>query len=107
MSNILSQSLTYHPSLGVSGDLFLRVSLNLWFEEELPQLAVRSFAHGFGLHAHLVFVRRKLICTALLVPQMEKAARWRANHHQLTVKILPVQVHVLQPPAFDAPIKTA
>lgn len=80
--------------------------LNLLFGEELPQLAVRSFAHGFCLHTHLVLVWRKLICTALLVPQMEKAASWKANHHQLTVKVLPVQVHILQAPTFDAAIKT-
>lgn len=82
------------------------MSFNLWFEEQLPQLAVRGFAHGFGLHTHLVFVWRKLICTVLLMPQVEKATRRRANHHQLTVKVLPVQVHVLQAPTFDVTVKT-
>lgn len=81
------------------------MKLNLSFEEQLPQLAVRGFAHGFGLRAHLVLVWRELICAVLLVPQVEKAARRRANHHQLTVKVLPVQVHVLQPPTFDVTVK--
>lgn len=40
------------------------------------------------------------------MPQMEKAAGWRANHHQLTVKVLPVEVHILQPPAFNITVKT-
>lgn len=75
-------------------------------EEELPQLAVRGFAHGLGLHAHLVLVWRKLVCTALLVPHVEKAAGRRADHHQLAVKVLPVEVHVLQPPALDATVET-
>lgn len=77
--------------------LFLGVhmSLNLLSEEQLPQLAVRGFTHGFGLHTHLVLVWRELICTVLLMPQVEKATRRRSNHHQLTVKVLPVQVYVL------------
>lgn len=57
------------------------MSLYLSFEEELPQLAVRGFAHGLGLHAHLVLVRGELVCAVLLVPQVEKAARRGANHH--------------------------
>ncbi len=81
------------------------MQLNLSFEEQLPQLAVRGFAHGFGLHAHLVFVWRELVRTVLLVPQVEKAARRRADHHQLAVKVLPVQVHVLQPPTSDVTVK--
>lgn len=83
------------------------MSLNLSFEEQLPQLAVRGLAHGFGLHTHLVFVWRELVCTVLLMPQVEKASGRRANHHQLTVEVLPVQVHILQPPAFDVTVKTA
>lgn len=71
------------------------MELNLSFEDQLPQLAMRGLAHCFGLHTHLVLVWRELICTVLLVPQVEKAARRRANHHQLTVKVLPVQVYVL------------
>lgn len=74
-------------------------------EVELSQLAVRSFIHGFRLHAHLELVWRKFVRTALLVPQVEKAAAWRADHHQLAMKVFPVEVHILQPPAFDAAIK--
>lgn len=81
------------------------MKLNLSFEEQLPQLAVRGFAHGFGLHAHLVLVWRELVRAVLLVPQVEKAARRGADHHQLAVKVLPVQVHVLQPPASDVTVK--
>lgn len=83
------------------------MELDLSFEEQLPQLAVRGLAHGFGLHAHLVLVRRELICTVLLVPQVKEAVGRRADHHQLAVKVLPVQVHILQTPAFDVAIKTA
>lgn len=83
------------------------MKLNLSFEEQLPQLAMRGFAHSFRLHAHLVLVWRQLICTVLLVPQVEKAARRRANHHQLAVEVLPVKVHVFQPPTFDVTVKTA
>lgn len=83
------------------------MELNLSFEEQLPQLAVRGLAHGLGLHAHLVLVRRELIGTGLLVPQVKQAAGRGADHHQLAVKVLPVQVHVLQTPAFDVTIKTA
>lgn len=82
------------------------MKVNLSFEEQLPQLAVRGLAHSFGLHAHLVLVRGKLICTDLLVPQVKEAAGRGANHHQLAVKVLPVQVHVLQTPAFDVTIET-
>lgn len=84
----------------------LQMKLNLSFKEQLPELAVRGFAHSFRLHAHLVLVWRELIRAALLVPQVEKAARRTANHHQLTVKVLPVKVHVLQPPAFGVTVKT-
>lgn len=96
------------PSLCFSSPLQLGVQmeLDLSLEEQLPQLAVRGFAHGFGLHAHLVLVRRKLIRAGLLVPQVEKATRRRANHHQLAVEVLPVQVHVLQPPTFNVSVKT-
>lgn len=83
------------------------MELDLSSEEQLPQLAVRGLAHGLGLHAHLVLVRRELIGTGLLVPQVEEAAGRGADHHQLAVKVLPVQVHVLQTPAFDVAIKTA
>lgn len=83
------------------------MELNLSFEEQLPQLAVRGLAHGFCLHAHLVLVWRELICTVLLVPQVKEAAgRW-ADHHQLAVKVLPVQVHILQTPAFNVTIEAA
>lgn len=82
------------------------MKLNLSFEEQLPQLAMGGLAHCFSLHAHLVLVWRQLICAVLLVPQVEKTAGRGANHHQLAVKVLPVQVHVLQPPAFDVTVKT-
>lgn len=82
------------------------MSLYLSSEEELPQLAVRGLAHGFGLHAHLVLVRGKLVGAALLVPQVEKAPRRGANHHQLAVEVLPVEVHVLQAPTFGVTVKT-
>lgn len=81
------------------------MDLNVSSEEQLCQLAGRGLAHGFGLHAHLVFVRWELVCTVLLVPQVEKPTGRTANHHQLTVKVLPVQVHVLQPPASDVTVK--
>lgn len=99
---------TEPPSLGPSLLLLLgaRVELNLSFEEQLSQLAVRGLAHGLRLHAHLVLVRGELVCTGLLVPQVEEAARRRANHSQLAVKVLPVQMHILQAPAFDAAVKT-
>lgn len=84
----------------------LQMKLNLPFKEQLPKLAVRGFAHSLRLHAHLVLVWRELICTGLLVPQMEKAAGRTANHHQLAVKVLPVKVHVLQPPTSDVTVKT-
>lgn len=83
------------------------MKLNLSFEEQLPQLAVGGLAHSFGLHAHLVLVRRELVCAALLVPQVEEATGRGPDHHQLAVKVLPVQVHVLQTPAFDVTVKTA
>lgn len=82
------------------------MELNLSFEEQLSQLAVRGLTHGLRLHAHLVLVRGELVCAGFLVPQVEEAARRRANHPQLAVKVLPVQVHVLQAPAFDAAVKT-
>lgn len=81
--------------------------LDLSFEEERPQLAVRGFAHGFGLQAHLVLVRRKLVCAGLLVPQVEETAGWRADHHQLTVEVLPVEVNILQAPSFNVTVKAA
>lgn len=81
------------------------MSLNLPFEEELSQLAVRGLAHGLGLHTHLELVRRKLVCAALLMPQVDETSGRRADDHQLTVKVLPVQMHVLQTPAFDASVK--
>lgn len=84
----------------------LRMKLNLASEDQLSQLPVRGLAHGFCLHAHLVLVWRKFVRAPLLVPQVEEAARRRADHHQLTVEVLPVQMHVLQPPAFDCSVKT-
>lgn len=82
------------------------MKLNLSFEEQLPQLAVRGLAHSLGLHAHLVLVRRKLVCADLLVPQVKEAPGRGADHHQLAVEVLPVQVHILQAPAFDVMIET-
>lgn len=83
------------------------MKLDLSLEEQLPQLAVRGLAHSFGLHAHLVLVRWKFVCTDLLVPQVKQAAGWGADYHQLAVKVLPVQVHIFQTPAFDVTIETA
>lgn len=82
------------------------MKVNLPFEEQLPQLAVGGLAQSFGLHAHLVLVRRELVCAALLVPQVEEAAGRGTDHHQLAVEVLPVQVHILQTPAFDVTVKT-
>lgn len=82
------------------------MKLGLASEEQLPELAVRGLAHGLRLHAHLVLVWRQLVRARLLVPQVEEAAGRRADHHQLTVEVLPVQMHVLQPPAFDGSVKT-
>lgn len=79
---------------------------NLASEDQLPKLPVRGLAHCFCLHAHLVLVWRELICAHLLVPQVEEATGRRADHHQLTVEVLPVQMHVLQPPAFGGSVKT-
>ena len=79
--------------------------LNLLLEEQLPQAAMRGLAQGLGLHTHLVLIRSQLIRTVLLMPEVKKATRGWANHHELAVKILPVQMHVLQSPAFDAPIE--
>lgn len=82
------------------------MKLKLASEDQLPKLPVRGLAHGFCLHAHLVLVWGELIRARLLVPQVEEATGRRADHHQLTVEVLPVEVHVLQPPAFDGSVKT-
>lgn len=86
--------------------LGLWMKLSLVSEDQLPQLPVRGLTHGFCLHAHLVLVWRELVRAPLLVPQVEEAAGRRADHHQLTVEVLPVQMHVLQPPAFDGSVET-
>lgn len=82
---IVSQSQASTPLL-----LSSQMVLNLFFEEQLPQAAVRGLAHGLGLHAHLVLIRGQLIRTVLLVPEVKEATRGRPNHHQLAVEVLPV-----------------
>jgi len=79
--------------------------LNLFLEEQLPQAAVRGLAHGLGLHTHLVLIRGQLVRTVLLVPEVKEATRGGPHHHQVAVEVLPVQVHILQSPAFDTPIE--
>jgi len=102
----VAKALFYCPRHDVPLLLGAQMKLNFPLEEQLSQNAVRGLAHGFGLHAHLVLVCRELVCAVLLVPQVEKPSRRRADHHQLAVKVLPVQVHVLQPPTFDVTVKT-
>lgn len=81
------------------------MSLDLVPEDEHAQMRVGGLVHGFGLDAHAVLLRRQLVGTLLLVPQVEKPGNWRPNHNELAPEILPVQVDVLHPPAFDLQIK--
>lgn len=75
-------------------------------EVQHPQLAVRGLVHGLGLHAHAILVRRQLVGAVLLVPQVEKASRGCSHHQQVAVDVLPVQVHILAPPASDVDVKS-
>lgn len=79
--------------------------LDLLCEEQLPQVAVRGLAHGLGLHTHLILVWLQLVRALLLMPQVEEATGGRANHHQLAVQVLSVQVNILQTSAFGVPVK--
>ncbi|EGW08328.1 hypothetical protein I79_011310 [Cricetulus griseus] len=61
--------------------------MHLYFlpEDHHSQVGVRSLVHGFGLDAHAVLLRRQLICTVFLVPEVEKTRDWSPNHNQITM----------------------
>lgn len=85
--------------------LLAQVRLDLVPEHQHAQVRVRGLVHGFGLDAHAVLLGGQLVCTVLLVPQVEQPWHRRPHHHQLPVQVLPVQVHVLATPAFHFQVK--
>lgn len=87
--------------------LFPQVSFDLVPKEQHSQLAVRGLVHGLGLHAHAVLVRRQLVSAVFLMPQVEETSGRRADHEEVAVEVLPVQVDVLTTPSFDVNVKTS
>lgn len=81
------------------------MSLDLITENQHAQVRVGGLVHGFGLDAHAVLLRCQLVCTLLLVPQVEKSGNRRPGHYQVAPEILPVQVDVFHAPAFDFEIE--
>lgn len=91
-------------ALGLVG-LLAEVGLDLLAEHQHAQVGVRRLVHGFGLDAHAVLLRRQLVGTLLLVPQVEEAGDGRAGDNQVAPKVLPVQVDVLHAPALDVQVE--
>lgn len=87
--------------------LFTEVSLDLVSEEQHSQLTVRGLVHGLGLHAHAVLIRREFVSTVFLMPEVKQASQGCSNHQEVTVKILPVEVDVLAPPAFNVDVEAS
>lgn len=81
------------------------MSLDLFSEHQHAQVGVGGLVHGFGLDAHAVLLRRQLVRTLLLVPQVEKTGNRRPGHDQVAAEILPVQVDVFHAPAFHFKIE--
>lgn len=79
--------------------------LDLVPEHQHAEVRVRRLVHGFGLDAHAVLLRGQLVRTVLLVPQVEQPGHRRPDHHEVTVQVLPVKVHILTAPAFHFQVK--
>lgn len=81
--------------------------LDLLTEHQHAQVGVGRLIHGFGLDAHAILFWSQLVCTLLLVPQVEEAGYRRTRHNQVAPQVLPVQVDIFHTPTFHLQVKTS
>lgn len=86
--------------------LLAEMGLYLLPEDQHPQVRVGGLAHGLGLDAHAVLLRRQRVGAALLVPEVEEARDRAPDHHQVTVQVFSIKVDVFSTPAFHFHVKS-
>ena len=104
-STVSKKSSALRLAAGLEG-LLAQVGFYLLLEHQHAQVGVGGLVHGLGLDAHAVLLRRQLVCTLLLVPQVEEPRHRGACHDQVAPQVLPIQVHVLHTPALHVQVET-